>query len=99
MHVEWQGDHKMLDRSGEKQDFEAEVKRLGHDPRQYIVVVRREPDVAGADGLYPIRYKVHITRLVGADQETLTLSGGHGKAWVAQFAQDATNRARGSSRK
>jgi hypothetical protein len=48
MRVEWQGDHKLLDASGEKQDFEGELKRLGHDPGQYIVVVRREPDVAGS---------------------------------------------------
>jgi len=97
MRVEWQGDHKMLDESV-KQDFEREVERLGHDPSQYIVVIRREPGVAGSDGLLPLRYKVHITRLVGSDPETLTLSGGDGTAWVAQFAKDATNRARGSSR-
>jgi len=98
MRVVWQGDHKLLDVSGEKQDFERELKRLGYDPSQFLVVVRREPDVAGPDGLYPIRYKVHVTQL-GPDHETLTLSGGHDKAWVAQFVQDATNRARGLSRK
>ena len=98
MRVEWQGDHKLLEESGDKQDFECEAIRLGYDPGEFIVVVRREPDVAGPDGLHPIRYKVHITRL-GADQETLTLSGGHGKAWVAQFVQDATNRARSRLRK
>ena len=52
----------------------------------------------GSDGLYPIRYKVHITGL-GTDHETVTLSGGQGKAWVAQFVQNATHRARNSSRK
>ena len=91
MQVEWQGDHKLLDGSGEKQDFERELKRLGYDPGQFLVVVRRESDVAG-----PIRYKVHVTQL-GTDRETSTLNGGYGKAWVAQFVQDATNRARGSS--
>ena len=97
MRVVWQGDHKLLDESGEKQDFERELKRLGYDPSQFLVVVRREPDVAGPDGLQPIRYKVHVTQL-GPDHETLTLSGGQG-AWVAPFVQDATNRSRGSSRK
>src|SRR5216683_2490211 len=66
MRVEWQGDHKMLDESV-KQDFELELERLGHDPSQYIVVIRREPDIAGSGGLPPLRYKVHITRLVGSD--------------------------------
>jgi hypothetical protein len=98
MRVEWQGDHKLLDASGEKQDFEGELKRLGHDPGQYIVVVRREPEVAGSGGLHPIRYKLHVTRLVGSDQETLTLSGGEGNAWVAEFARDAARRDRSSSR-
>jgi hypothetical protein len=98
MRVEWQGDHKMLDESV-KQDFELELERLGHDPSQYIVVIRREPDIAGSGSLPPLRYKVHITRLVGSDPETLTLSGGEGTAWVAQFAREATNRGRGSSRK
>ena len=41
MRVEWQGDHKLLDESV-KQDFEHELERLGHDPSQYIVVIRRE---------------------------------------------------------
>ena len=97
MRVVWQGDHKLLDESGEKQDFERELKRLGYDPSQFLVVVRREPDVAEPDGLQPIRYKVHVTQL-GPDHETLTLSGGQG-AWVAPFVRDATNRSRGSSRK
>lgn len=48
MSVEWQGDHKLLDASGEKQDFERELARLGLDPSKSLVEVRREPDVAEA---------------------------------------------------
>ena len=98
MGVEWHGDHKLLEELGEKQEFERELGRLGYNPSEFIVVVRREPDVQGPGGIHPVRYKVHVTRL-GADQETLTFNGGHGNAWVAQFVQDAANRARTAPRK
>ena len=98
MRVVWQGDHKLLGETGEKEDFERELKRLGYDPNQFLVEVRREPDAPAADGLSAIRYKLYITEL-GTDKETLVLEGGHGKAWLAQFAQYAINRTRGLSRK
>ena len=87
MHVEWQGDHKLLDASGEKQDFERELTRLGLDARKFLVVVRREPDLPGADGIYAIRYNVFITDLEHLDRDTLKLDGGHGTNWIAQFAK------------
>ena len=41
MSVEWQGDHKLLDASGEKQDFERELTRLGFEPSKFLVEVRQ----------------------------------------------------------
>jgi len=47
MHVEWQGDHRLLE-DDVKQDFERELTRLGLDPSKFLVEVRREPDLPGA---------------------------------------------------
>src|ERR1700674_795942 len=60
MHVEWQGDHRLLG-DDVNQHFERELTRLGLDPNKFLVEVRREPDLPGADGLYAIRYDVYIT--------------------------------------
>ena len=86
MSVEWQGDHKLLDASDEKEDFERELSRLGLDPSKFLAEVRREPDLPGADGLYTIRYNVYITDLEHPDRDTWKVEGGHGKNWIAQFA-------------
>jgi len=83
MHIEWQGDHKLLDKSGEKQDFERELTRLGLDPNKFLVEVRREADPPG-DAL---RYDVYISDLEHPDRETWKLHGGPGENWIAQFAQ------------
>jgi hypothetical protein len=87
MSVEWQGDHKLLDASGEKEDFEHELSRLGLDASKFLAEVRREPDLPGADGLYATGYNVYVTDLEHPDRDTLKLEGGHGKNWIAQFAQ------------
>jgi hypothetical protein len=62
MHVEWQGDHRLLG-DDVKQDFERELARLGLDPSKFLAEVRREPDLPGADALDAIRYDVYITDL------------------------------------
>jgi hypothetical protein len=36
---------------------------------------------------YTIRYNVYITDLEHPDRDTRKLEGGHGKNWIAQFAQ------------
>jgi hypothetical protein len=86
MHVEWQGDHRLLG-DDVKQDFERELTRLGLDPSKFLVEVRREPDLPGADGLHAIRYDVYITDLEHPDRDTWKLHGGHGENWIAQLAQ------------
>jgi hypothetical protein len=91
MHIEWQGDHKMLG-DDVKQDFERDLKTLGFDPDKFLVEVRREPDVVGADGLYAIRYNAFITDLAHPDRETWKLHGGHGKDWIEQFSKIVLNR-------
>ena len=86
MHVEWQGDHKLLG-DDVKTDFERELTRLGLDPSKFLVEVRREPDLPGADGPYAIRYLVYVIDLEHPDRDTWTLRGGHGENWIAQLAK------------
>jgi hypothetical protein len=86
MHVEWQGDHKLL-AEHEQQGFERELQRLGLDPGQFLVEVRREPDPPGADARQPPRYAVYISDVAHPERDTLKLEGGRGENWIAQFAQ------------
>jgi hypothetical protein len=86
MSVEWQGDHRLLG-DDVRQDFERELRRLGLDPGKFLVEVRRQPDLPNAEGRDAIRYDVYISDLEHPDRDTLTLRGGHGENWIAQFAQ------------
>ena len=85
MSVEWQGDHKLLE--DEKVAFERELKRLGLDPSNFLVEVRSEPGVAGAEAPNAIRYSVFITDLANLDRETCKLHGGGDKDWVGQYGK------------
>lgn len=86
MHVEWQGDHKLLG-DDQKQDFERELKRLGLDAGKFLVEVRREPDPPAAVGLHAQRYAVYVSDLDHPERDTVALPGGPGENWIAQFAQ------------
>ena len=92
MSVQWQGDHKLLDKTREKQDFESELRRLGYDPSQFVVLVRREVGAPGPEGK-PTRYKLYVNQ-VGPGQKTLILEGGPGNNWIAQFVRELTARRR-----
>lgn len=85
MPVEWQGDHKLL--GDERAEFERELKRLGFDPSNFLVEVRREPDVEGADGPDAVRYNVFITDVAHPERETCKLHGGKSKDWIARYGK------------
>ncbi len=85
MSVEWQGDHRLL--TDEKVAFERELKRLSFDPSDFLVEVRREPDVKGPDTSGAMRYTVFITDLAHPEHETCKLHGGHGKDWIGQYGK------------
>jgi hypothetical protein len=85
MCVEWQGDHKLL--GDEKVAFEGELKRLGLDGSNFLVEVRRDQDVEGADAAGAMRYSVFITDLAHLENETCRLHGGHGKDWIEQYGK------------
>ena len=86
MAVEWQGDHRLLG-DDVKRDFERELTRLGLDPSKFLVEVRREPELPGADGLHATRYDVYITDLEHPDRDTLKLQGGPDENWITQLSQ------------
>lgn len=86
MSVEWQGDHRLL--TDEKVAFERELKRLGFDPSNFLVEVRREPDDGKrADTSGATRYTVFITDLAHPEHETCKLRGGHSKDWIGQYGK------------
>src|ERR1700675_292754 len=86
MHVEWQGDHRLLG-DDVKQDLERELTRLELDPSKFLVEVRREPDLPGADGLYAIRYDVYITDLEHPDRDTRKLHFSFVESLAAVYAE------------
>jgi hypothetical protein len=88
MSVEWQGDHKVL--THEKAAFEQELKRLGLDPDNFLVEVRRESDTKAAEPPDAMRYNVYITDVAHPERETCKLNGGRGKDWIAQYGKIVT---------
>jgi hypothetical protein len=90
MPVEWQGDHKLL--GDAKEDFERELRRLGFEPGDFLVQVRREQSTAGSEASGAIRYHVYINDLKHPDRETWKREGGAGKNWIAEFVADAKRR-------
>jgi hypothetical protein len=85
MSVEWQGDHKLL--GDAKAAFESELERLGFDPSNFLVEVRREAEATGAVAADAIPYTIFITDVAHPDHETCKLHGGHGKDWIGQYAK------------
>ena len=88
MSVEWQGDHQLL--ADEKPAFERELEKLGLVSSNFLVEVRRESEVDGAEGADAIRYTVFITDLAHLEHETCKLHGGHGKDLIGQYAKIVT---------
>jgi hypothetical protein len=89
MPVEWQGDHKLI--GDAKEDFERELRRLGFEPGDFLVQVRREPSIAGEPSRAP-RYDVYVNDLKHPDRETWKLKGGPGKNWIAEFVETVKHR-------
>ena len=74
----------VMEQLGEKQDFEAELSRLGFRHEDFIVRVRRaRPASAGA---WAYHYAVRVTNCSCAKSNIYW--GGAGENWVALFARD-----------
>ena len=85
MTVRCDGDSWIMEQVGEKQDFEAELSRLGLRHEDYSLHVRR----GGMGGIARGRgshYAVRVTNVVKGIRGIYW--GGPGETWVAQFATD-----------
>lgn len=89
MPVEWQGDHTLL--GDERQKFEGELKRLGFDPGNFLVEVRREAEGEAAGGPAAAHYTVFISDLAHPEHDTCKLHGGPGKDWIGRYAKIVTS--------
>ena len=84
MAVHSEGDTWVMEQLGEKQDFEAELSRLGFRHEDFILRVRRaRPAVTGS---WACHYAVRVTNCPSAKSNIYW--GGAGENWVAQFTRD-----------
>ena len=84
MTVRSEGDVWVMEQLGEKQDFEAELSRLGFPHEDFILRVRRaRPATAG---FWASHYAVRVTNCQSTKSNIYW--GGLGENWVAQFARD-----------
>ena len=87
MTVHCEGDCRLVEQLGEKQDFEAELSRLGlrHEDFTLHVLRRVSEDRSAA---WDQSYLVTVTNVV-ADRSHV-YEGGPRQKWVAQFSRDLT---------
>jgi hypothetical protein len=85
MSVHCEGDTRVMEQLGERQDFEAELTRLGFTHEDFTLRVRRD-DRAGARN-WSIRYTVWVTNVV--NRRGNAYFGTAGQSWVTQFVADA----------
>ena len=85
MTVRCEGDSWVMEQMGEKQDFEAELSRLGIPHENFTLHVRR----GGVGVIETVRrshYAVRVTHTITGSRGIYW--GGPGENWVAQFATD-----------
>jgi len=82
--VHSEGNTWIMEQLGEKQDFEAELSRLGIRHEDFTIRVRRARPAA--IGSWAYHYAVRVTNCQSAKSNIYW--GGAGENWVAQFARD-----------
>src|SRR5882757_6423105 len=88
MTVRCEGDSRVMEQLGEKQDFESELSRLGFAHEAFTICVRRvRAPESGTTWLE--NYSVCITNIVA--KRSNIYWGGPGERWVAQFAADVAS--------
>jgi hypothetical protein len=88
MTVRCEGDSWIMEQLGEKQDFEAELSRLGLRHEDFTLHVRRG-GLGGINRSWDSNYAVRVSE-VGTGSRVIYW-GGPGEDWVAQFATDVAN--------
>jgi len=85
MAVRAEGYCRIIEQLGEKQDFEAELSRLGYRHEDFSLMVRRARLTGPVDG-WTASYTVCVTDL--RTSRSNVYWGGPHMQWVAQFASD-----------
>jgi hypothetical protein len=86
MAVQCEGDCWIMEQLGEKQDFEAQLSRLGFRHEDFALDVRRA-DLGRASKAWTSHYAVRVSNLAIGKRNIYW--GGPGENWVAQFVVDA----------
>jgi len=85
MTVHCEGDCRLLDQLGEKQDFESELSRLGLRHEDFTLhVLRQKPE--GRKAEWNQNYSVTVTNIV--TERSHLYQGGPRRNWVGQFSRD-----------
>lgn len=88
MAVRCEGDSWRMEQVGEKQDFEAELSRLGFRHEDFALHARRA-SFGGTNRAWSSYYAVRVTNTAAGKRNIYW--GGPGEDWVGQFAADAGN--------
>ena len=92
MAVRCEGDSRVMEQLGEKQDFESELSRLGFSHEAFTLHVRRANAFGGTS--WNANYAVCVTSTVTKRQNIYW--GGPGDHWVCEFAADVARGVYGS---
>jgi hypothetical protein len=88
MSVRCEGDCKVMEQLGERQDFESELSRLGFTHEAFTIYVRRARAQDGAT-TWVENYSVCVTNVV--TKRSNIYWGGPGERWVSHFAADVAS--------
>ena len=87
MAVQCEGDCRIMDQLGEKQDFEAQLSRLGFRHEDFALDVRRADLGPRGNRAWTSHYAVRVSNVAIGKRNIYW--GGPGEDWVAQFVVDA----------
>ena len=85
MAVRCEGDSRVMEQVGEKQDFESELSRRGYRHEDFSLHVRRAGTADGSTN-WAANYAVCVTN--STTQRRNIYWGGPGERWVSEFAAD-----------
>jgi hypothetical protein len=88
MAVRCESSSRIMEQLGEKQDFEAELSRLGFRHEDFALYVRRA-GLGGAVTRWASHYAVRVTNT--RTGKCNIYWGGPGENWVAEFVTDVAN--------
>ena len=88
MTVRCDGDARVMEQLGEKQDFESELSRLGFSHDDFVLHVRRA-GLGGGDRTWAPNYAIRVTNIHTGKRNVYW--GGPNENWVEQFAADAAH--------